>query len=76
MNAQYSSCAWADLAHAGWQPRVTGRNHDQAVITFTGPEGQAEIREVPVDRLGKNLRNTLERNFQQQRKVVLKAWFR
>ena len=57
----YAQCSWANLAHAGWTPRVVGRNGSNAVIRFTSMDGATEERLVPVDRLGKNLHDALER---------------
>lgn len=57
----FAKCSWVNLFHAGWTPRVLGRNGAEALIRFTSPSGETEERTVPVDRLGKNLRDTLER---------------
>lgn len=77
MKANYSSCVWFTLAHAGWTPRVAGRQGDNALIRFTSPEGHAEERLVPVDRLGKGLRDALEYNFPKVfRRPVLRVAFR
>ncbi len=70
----FGQCSWVHLAHAGWTPRVLGRKGASAVIKFTSPCGQTEERLVPVEKLGKNLHDALERqaprNFRHTRMCV------
>ncbi len=69
MVTSFKNCSWADLAHAGWSSRVVARKGDDALISFTGPQGLVEERPVPRDRLGRATRAQLERQFPLQRTV-------
>lgn len=63
MQVNYSSCEWFALAHAGWAPRVMGRSGNNATVRFAGPGGCTEERLVPIERLGKGLKDSLESRF-------------
>ncbi|QQR78566.1 MAG: hypothetical protein IPJ68_05870 [Candidatus Moraniibacteriota bacterium] len=61
MAVNFTNCAWADLAHAGWRPSVVARKGDSVTVVFTGPQGLVETRAVPVERLGRVTRAQLDR---------------
>jgi len=65
--ANFAHLTWADMAHAGWQVRITARSGENATASFTTPQGTVEVREVPVSRLGSNLRAQMDRIAPQRR---------